>query len=100
MTKLVSVASKTPTKYRWYYTFEINTTLMKTLSKDQDQGDHAVGDQPFVLGPTVKLGFLHQMFNKCLPSNTAVFMFILVTLCLSASDAGSDMALSYFLYTR
>ena len=46
------------------------------------------------------LGFLHRIFAKCLPTNTAVFMFILVTFCLSASDAASDIVLSYFLYSR
>ena len=50
--------------------------------------------------PKLNLGFLHRLFEKCLPSNTAIFMFILVTFCLSASDAVSDMALSYFLYSR
>ena len=51
-------------------------------------------------GAKVNLGFLHRIFAKCLPTNTAIFMFILVTFCLSASDALSDMALSYFLYSR
>jgi hypothetical protein len=46
------------------------------------------------------LGFIHKMFAACLPTNTAIFLFILVTFALSASDAGSDMALSYFLYSR
>ena len=40
------------------------------------------------------------MFEKCLPSNTAIFLFIFVTFCLSLSDAGSDIALSYYLYSR
>ena len=48
----------------------------------------------------INLGFLHRMFKKCLPNNSAIFLFILVTFCLSASDAISDMALSYFLYSR
>ena len=51
-------------------------------------------------GAKVNLGFLHRIFAMCLPTNTAIFMFILVTFCLSASDALSDIALSYFLYSR
>ena len=66
------------------------------IKENEAASIHAVSSED----PKLNLGFLHRMFEKCLPSNTAVFMFILVTFCLSASDAVSDMALSYYLYTR
>ena len=50
--------------------------------------------------PAINLGFLHKLFNICMPSATAIFLSILVTFSLSSSDALSDMALSYFLYSR
>ena len=49
---------------------------------------------------TLNLGLIHRMFAKCLPANTAIFLFILVTFILSGSDGGSDIALGYFLYSR
>ena len=43
-----------------------------------------------------------KMINLCLPKapSTAIFLFILITFFLTASDAGSDIALGYFLYYR
>ena len=75
-----------------------NKTTLKHLLKDSENGEIEIPND--AQSTEVTLGFLHRMFSKCLPSNTAIFMFILVTFCLSASDAVSDIALSYFLYTR
>ena len=48
----------------------------------------------------INYGLLYKVFKCCCPNSTAVFIFILVTLILNTSDAFSDLALSYFLYSR
>ena len=48
----------------------------------------------------INYGLIYKMFRLCCPSNTAVFLFIFVSLVLNTSDAFSDLALAVFLYTR
>ena len=47
-------------------------------------------------------GFLHKIFTKLCPKspNTAVVLFIIVSMLLSSSDTVSDIGLAYFLFTR
>ena len=84
--------------------------LMTISSSDKEQQRHEERRVPLDFpevnrmqapaNPATNLGFLHKLFNICFPGATAIFLSILVTFALSSSDALSDIALSYFLYSR
>ena len=78
---------------------EIHPVCLNVFFKEHGKVESSVATES-AEGPTLNLGFLHGMFACCLPSNSAIFLVILVTFLLSASDALSDMALSYFLFSR
>ena len=45
-------------------------------------------------------GLLHAALAKCLRPNIAIFLFISINFAFNASDAGSDLALGFFLKDR
>ena len=45
-------------------------------------------------------GLLHTFLAKCLRPNIAIFLFIFINFVLNTSDAGSDLALGFFLKDR
>ena len=45
-------------------------------------------------------GLLHALLAKCLRPNIAIFLFILINFVFNTSDAGSDLALGFFLKDR
>ena len=57
-------------------------------------------DKKSVTEAQVNYGLLYKLFKLCCHNNTAIFMFIQFSLMLNTSDAFSDLALSFFLYTR
>ena len=90
-----------PKQFNCWYLSKSSIKLFTYPIKEPENRETVSNDvQPPPDGAKVNLGFLHRIFDMCLPTNTAIFMFILVTFCLSASDALSDIALSYFLYSR
>ena len=45
-------------------------------------------------------GLLHAVLAKCLRPNIAIFLFIFINFVFNTSDAGSDLALGFFLKDR
>ena len=45
-------------------------------------------------------GLLHAFLAKCLRPNIAIFLFIFINFVFNTSDAGSDLALGFFLNER
>ena len=79
------------------------TPFMKTLNiltQFQKAEEEAPGPPVETQAGQQKQMLLQRIFEVCFPSNTAIFLVILVTFLLTASDALSDLAMSYYLYSR